>query len=59
MGMGMRVAAAGLVDSANGGTFNSAQGDIHAHNRNSESGMRNFMSVKSILIDDPMKDFVT
>ena len=41
-----------------GGTFNSAQGDFHIHNRNSESGMHDFKSVqKSILIDDSMKDF--
>ena len=43
-----------------GSTFNSAQGDFHIHSRDSESGMHNFMSVqKSILIDDPMKDFMT
>ena len=40
------------------GTFNSAQGDIHVYNRDSESGMHNFRSVqKSTLIDDPIKDF--
>ena len=41
-------------------TINSAQGDFHVHNRDSESGMHNFRSVQiSILIGDPMKDFVT
>jgi hypothetical protein len=41
-----------------GSTFNSAQGD-QIHNRDSESGMHDFRSVqKSILIDDPMKDFI-
>ena len=43
-----------------GGTFNSAQGDLHINNRNSESGMHDFRSVqKRILIDDPMKDFIS
>ena len=43
-----------------GSTFNSAQGDFHIHNGDSESGMHNFRSFqKSILIDDPIKDFVT
>ena len=43
-----------------GSTFNSAQGDFHVHNRDSESGMHDFRSVqKTILIDDPMKDFMT
>jgi hypothetical protein len=38
--------------------FNSAQGDLHIHNRDSESGMH-FRSIqKSTLIDDPMKDFI-
>jgi hypothetical protein len=42
----------------NGSTFNSAQGDIHINNK--DSGMHGFMSVqKSILIDDPMKDFIS
>ena len=44
----------------NGGTFNSAQGDLHIHSRDSESGMHDFSSVHiSILIDDPMKDFIS
>ena len=45
-----------------GGTFNSAQGDFHINNKDSESGMHNFRSVQksiSILIDDTIKDFVT
>ena len=43
-----------------GGTFNSAQGDLHINNRHPESGMHDFRSVrKSILIDDPMKDFIS
>ena len=42
-----------------GGTFNSAQGGLHVDNRDSKSGMHDFRSVqKSILIDDPMKDFI-
>ena len=42
-----------------GGTFNSVQGGLHIHNRYSESGMYDFMSVlKRILIDEPMKDFI-
>ena len=42
----------------NGGTFNSVQGDFHMNDKESESGMHNFRSVqKSILIDDPIKDF--
>jgi hypothetical protein len=42
-----------------GSTFNSAQGDFHIHNMYSESGMHDFRSVqKSILIDDPVKDFI-
>ena len=42
-----------------GGTFNSVQGGLHIHNRYSESGMYDFMSVlKRILIDDPMEDFI-
>ena len=43
-----------------GGIFNSnsAQGDLHIHNRDSESGMHNSRSVqRSILIDYPMKVF--
>ena len=42
-----------------GGTFNSlaVQGDFH--NNNKDSGMHDFRSVQeSILIDDPMKDFI-
>ena len=40
-------------------TFISAQGDVHIHNRDSESGMHNFGSVQeSILIDDRIKDFI-
>ena len=45
-----------------GSTFNSAQGDFHIHNRDSESGMHDFRFVqKSMLIDDPMnlKDFIS
>ena len=43
----------------NGGTFNSAHGDLVINNRDSESGMHDFRSVeKSILIDDSMKDFI-
>jgi hypothetical protein len=39
----------------NGSTFNSAQGGFHIYDRDSESGMHDFMFVqKSILIDDPM-----
>jgi hypothetical protein len=39
-----------------GGTIYSAQSGIHINNK--DSGMQDFMSVqKSILIDDPMKDF--
>jgi hypothetical protein len=42
----------------NGSTFNSAQGDIHINNK--DSGMPHFRSVqKSILIDNPMKDFIS
>ena len=40
-------------------TFNSPQGDLHIHNRDSESGMHNLWSdQKSILIDDSMKDLI-
>ena len=43
-----------------GSTFNSAQGDIHIHSWDSESGMHDFRSVqKGILIDDSMKDFTS
>ena len=43
-----------------GSTINSAQGDFHIRNRDSKSGMHNFRSVqKSILIDDPMRDFIS
>ena len=45
-----------------GSTFNSAQGDLHIHNKDSklESGMHDFRSIqRSILIDDPMKDFIS
>jgi hypothetical protein len=39
-------------------TFNSVQGDLH-NDRDSKSGMHDFRSVqKSILIGDPMKDFI-
>jgi hypothetical protein len=42
-----------------GGTFISAQGDFHNHNRDSEYGTHDFRFVqKSILIDDPMKDSI-
>ena len=42
-----------------GGTFISAQGDLHIHNSDSGSGMHNFGSVqKSILINDGMKDLI-
>ena len=42
-----------------GSTFISAQGDLHIHNRDSESGKHSFMSVqKSILIDEWIKDFI-
>ena len=42
-----------------GGTFNSAQGDFHINNLK-DSGMYNFRSVqRCILINNPMKDFVT
>ena len=61
--------AIGMAHSSNssnvmihGSTFNSPQGDLHIHNRDSESGMHNFRSAqKSILIDVPVnfKDFVT
>ena len=51
-----------MIHSSNliiGSTFNSAQGDIHINNRDSESGMHNFSSLqKIILIDDPTKDFI-
>ena len=43
-----------------GGTFNSAQGDLHINNK--DSGMQDFIGLsvqKSILIDDPMKDLMT
>jgi hypothetical protein len=40
-----------------GGTFNSAQGDFHINNK--DTGMHDFRSVQiSILIDDPVKDFI-
>jgi hypothetical protein len=44
-----------------GSIFNSAQGDFHIHNRDSESGMHDFRFIiqKSTLIDDPMKDFIS
>ena len=43
-----------------GGTFNSAQGDLHINNKDPESGMHDLRSIqKSILIDDPMKVFLT
>ena len=44
-----------------GGTFNSAQGSFHINNDSDKDlGMHDLRSVqKSILIDDPMKDFVT
>ena len=42
-----------------GGTFNTVQGDLNI-NRDPEFGMLDFMSVpKWILIDDPMKDFIS
>ena len=42
-----------------GGTFISAQGDLHIHNGNLESGMHTFTFIqKSILIDD-VKDFIS
>ena len=41
------------------GTFNSAQGDFHIHNGDTEFGMDDFKFIqKNILIDDPMKDFI-
>ena len=52
----------GMAHSSNviihGSTFNSAQGDLHINNK--DSGMHDFRFVqKSILINDPIKDFVT
>ena len=41
-----------------GSTINSVQGDFHINNK--DSGMHDFTSVqKSILIDDPIKDFIS
>ena len=43
----------------NGGTFNSAKGDLHINDRDPESGMHDFRSVqKCILIDDQVKDSI-
>ena len=43
----------------NGSTINSVQGDFHIHNKDSESGMHNFKSIKkNLLIDDPTKDLI-
>ena len=43
----------------NGGTFNSAQGDLHINNK--DSGMHYSRSIQkeNILIHDPIKDFIT
>ena len=42
-----------------GGTFNSAQGDFHIHNRDSESGMHDFKLIQNnIFVNDRMKDFI-
>ena len=35
-----------------GGTINSAQGDLHIHNKDSESGMHNFRSIQKIILID-------
>ena len=43
----------------NGSTINSVQGDFHIHNKDLESGMLNFKSIKkNLLIDNPMKDLI-